>query len=167
MTYQPVASMSFPATIASAASVGTNTVTLNSAKLFSVSVGDVIKINPYSAVYKATNNVAASNGVLAGVTFTPNMTGSAPANAIVSVSKALSMTVKAMVSRFDQTPALATDLITVTSVKVIIDQRSLSVPNTSIRPIVGDRIIMIGGRVLLVDAVSQDGAGAFWIIQAH
>ena len=162
LTYQPSIGASYTSKLVAGLPTGATTISLNTlaAGLTAVAPGDTLKISPYSATETVTNTVAASGGVLSGITITPATTGTTSTGTTVTVSKTITFTVKAAVLGLDQS-AMPNTLVTATTVKVSVDTRTMVYNGSAVRPGVGDKITLSNGRVVTVTAVSTDVAGAF------
>lgn len=170
MTYAVGAGSTFTAKLASAVSVGTNSINLGTLQtgLSSVGAGDVITVSPYSTKLIAGNSVAASSGVITGVSISPAMAGAASVGAPVSITKNYTFPIKGIVTGFDQTRAVNTAMITATTVRVLVDIRTMVYSGTMpMKPAVGDKITLSNGRVLIVTAITLDAASAFYSLLAN
>ncbi len=168
MEYRPAVAVTFTTKLVAGVPAGSNTIALNNLSgLNSVYAGDTFTISPFSQKFTATNNINASGGVINGIIFTPATTAATTTGTAVTVTKTLSISIRALLTGFDQTRAANTNLVTATSVRVLVDPRTLSYGGLALRPGVGDKIVLPSGRILLVDAISQDGASAFHVLVCH
>ena len=167
LTYQPNVGAQYTAKLATGVPTGSTAVTLNTlqAGLAAVSTGDSFTISPYSAKETISAPATVSAGTLA-LHFTPATTGTTSTGAAVTITRVIIFTVKGAVVGFDQSAAINTALVTATTVKLLIDARTMTYNGSAIKPGVGDKVTLASGRIVTVSAVSLDVASAFYTLLA-
>ena len=154
ITYTPAAASTFTVKLASPATIGTTSLNLyDLGSLQKILVGDTIRVNPFTTVYRATATADPVSGAVAAAV-TPAVVNAAATGSLVSVSRSAAVVVRGIILGIDLS-RVSNSLISATDIRVMIRVDSLTN-----RPIVGDSIT-INGQKRIVYSVQTDAANAF------